>query len=363
MSCLVPVAQVAGRRVATVESLGRPERLGPLQEAFLAEGAAQCGICTPGMLMTASAYLRRGGRADDGAIRRELAGNLCRCTGYQHIVRAVQKAARRGSAHRTTPTGEEAGAARAGAASGEPGLRGDAEAATLLRPRTPAEAVRLFDRAQGRAPDRGRHRPDGGVERGRPRGPHVPRPLAAAGVVGHPPGEGRPGHRLARHAHGPAAAPARAPPLPAAGRGLRHRRRRPDPEPRHDRRQRRERLAGGRHVPAARRLRGHGRRRVDARPARDPVPRVLHRPQAHLPGAGRARRGGADPAPGAPAEARDVPQGRHARRPGDLQDRGRGPAVAESATGRSRSCASPSAAWPPPCAGSAAPRPSSTASA
>jgi aerobic-type carbon monoxide dehydrogenase small subunit (CoxS/CutS family) len=96
VSCLVPVAQVAGRRVKTVESLGRPDRLGSLQEAFLAEGAAQCGICTPGMLMTATAYLQRGGRADDGAIRRELAGNLCRCTGYQHIVSAVQKAARRG---------------------------------------------------------------------------------------------------------------------------------------------------------------------------------------------------------------------------------------------------------------------------
>ena len=100
VSCLIPIAQVAGRRVATVESLGRPDRLGTLQEAFLAEGAAQCGICTPGMLMTAAAYLRRGGRADDGAIRRELAGNLCRCTGYQHIVSAVQKAARRGSAGR-----------------------------------------------------------------------------------------------------------------------------------------------------------------------------------------------------------------------------------------------------------------------
>jgi carbon-monoxide dehydrogenase small subunit len=96
VSCLVPVAQVAGRRVATVESLGRPDRLSPLQEAFLAEGAAQCGICTPGMLMTASAYLHGGGGADDAAIRRALAGNLCRCTGYQHIVRAVQKAARGG---------------------------------------------------------------------------------------------------------------------------------------------------------------------------------------------------------------------------------------------------------------------------
>ena len=95
VSCLVPVAQVAGRRVTTVESLGRPGRLSPLQEAFLAEGAAQCGICTPGMLMTASAYLRQGGLPSAAAIRRELAGNLCRCTGYQHIVRAVQKAAQR----------------------------------------------------------------------------------------------------------------------------------------------------------------------------------------------------------------------------------------------------------------------------
>jgi carbon-monoxide dehydrogenase small subunit len=94
VSCLVPVAQAAGRRVKTVESLGRPDRLSPLQEAFLAEGAAQCGICTPGMLMTSSAYLANGGRPDAAAIRRELAGNLCRCTGYQHIVKAVQKAAR-----------------------------------------------------------------------------------------------------------------------------------------------------------------------------------------------------------------------------------------------------------------------------
>ncbi len=94
VSCLVPVAQAAGRKVQTVESLGRPDRLGPLQEAFLAHGAAQCGICTPGMLMTATAYLAGGGLPDAQAIRRELAGNLCRCTGYQHIVEAVKKAAR-----------------------------------------------------------------------------------------------------------------------------------------------------------------------------------------------------------------------------------------------------------------------------
>ncbi len=93
-ACLIPVGQVAGRRVATVESLGRPERLAPLQEAFLESGAAQCGICTPGMLMAAAAHLRAGGRTSEAAIRTALAGNLCRCTGYAHIVRAVARAAR-----------------------------------------------------------------------------------------------------------------------------------------------------------------------------------------------------------------------------------------------------------------------------
>jgi carbon-monoxide dehydrogenase small subunit len=93
-SCLIPVGQVAGRRVQTVESLGRPEALGALQQAFLAEGGAQCGICTPGMLMTAWAYLRAGGSARPAAIRRQLAGNLCRCTGYQHIVKSVARALR-----------------------------------------------------------------------------------------------------------------------------------------------------------------------------------------------------------------------------------------------------------------------------
>ena len=91
-ACLVPIGQVAGRRVETVEALGRKDRLSPLQQAFLDHGAAQCGICTPGMLMSATAYLRAGGRADTGAIRRELAGNLCRCTGYTHIIDAVEQA-------------------------------------------------------------------------------------------------------------------------------------------------------------------------------------------------------------------------------------------------------------------------------
>jgi aerobic carbon-monoxide dehydrogenase small subunit len=93
-SCLVPVCQASGRRVETVESLGTPDRLNVLQEAFLAEGGAQCGICTPGMLMTAWSWVRGGGSAKPEAIRNVLAGNLCRCTGYQHIVNSVVRAVR-----------------------------------------------------------------------------------------------------------------------------------------------------------------------------------------------------------------------------------------------------------------------------
>ena len=89
VSCLIPVCQMDKRKVETVESLGEPESLNVLQEAFLIEGGAQCGICTPGFLMTAWAYVRQGGNDDPAAIRRVLAGNLCRCTGYQHIVRSV----------------------------------------------------------------------------------------------------------------------------------------------------------------------------------------------------------------------------------------------------------------------------------
>jgi carbon-monoxide dehydrogenase small subunit len=94
MSCLVPVCQVEGRRVETIESLGGLERLDPLQKALLEEGGAQCGICTPGMVMTAHAWVRRGGSSRPAAIREALAGNLCRCTGYQHIVDAVARVVR-----------------------------------------------------------------------------------------------------------------------------------------------------------------------------------------------------------------------------------------------------------------------------
>jgi carbon-monoxide dehydrogenase small subunit len=96
-SCLVPVCQADRSDVKTVEGLaGRsPEGLvlDSLQEAFLEAGGAQCGICTPGMLMAAHAYLDAGGTADEGAIREAIAGNLCRCTGYTKIIDAIAIAA------------------------------------------------------------------------------------------------------------------------------------------------------------------------------------------------------------------------------------------------------------------------------
>ena len=94
-SCLIPVCQAAGRKIETVESLGAPDKLSTLQSSFLQCGGAQCGICTPGMLMTARHHLKSGGKADDASIRTALAGNLCRCTGYQDIVKSVIDAAKK----------------------------------------------------------------------------------------------------------------------------------------------------------------------------------------------------------------------------------------------------------------------------
>jgi carbon-monoxide dehydrogenase small subunit len=94
-SCLVPVCQVEGSEVRTVEGLAPAggAALAPLQQAFLGAGGAQCGICTPGMLMAARAYLDDGGGSDEGAIREAIAGNLCRCTGYTKIIEAIAIAA------------------------------------------------------------------------------------------------------------------------------------------------------------------------------------------------------------------------------------------------------------------------------
>ncbi|MBI5208390.1 MAG: (2Fe-2S)-binding protein [Elusimicrobia bacterium] len=94
-SCLIPVAHVEGKRIETVESLASPNALSPLQKAFMEEAAAQCGMCSPGILLSSWAWVRSGGSDDPKAIRRHLAGNLCRCTGYQSIVEAVVKTVRK----------------------------------------------------------------------------------------------------------------------------------------------------------------------------------------------------------------------------------------------------------------------------
>ncbi|HEX5397397.1 MAG TPA: (2Fe-2S)-binding protein [Candidatus Limnocylindria bacterium] len=94
-SCLVPICQVDGASVITVEGLAREERLNALQAAFLETGGAQCGICTPGMLMAGEAFLASGAEPTDEHIREAIAGNLCRCTGYTKIIDAISLAAAR----------------------------------------------------------------------------------------------------------------------------------------------------------------------------------------------------------------------------------------------------------------------------
>jgi len=90
-SCLVPVIQAAGSDIRTIEGLAG-KKLHPLQEAFAETGGAQCGICTPGMILAACQLLERYPRPTDEQIREGLAGNLCRCTGYQKIFDAVRQA-------------------------------------------------------------------------------------------------------------------------------------------------------------------------------------------------------------------------------------------------------------------------------
>ncbi len=93
-SCLTPIERVAGRRVVTIEGLGRPQHLHPLQQAFIDAGAVQCGYCTPGMILSAAALLDREPDPSRAQIVEALEGNLCRCTGYLPIIRAVEAAAR-----------------------------------------------------------------------------------------------------------------------------------------------------------------------------------------------------------------------------------------------------------------------------
>ena len=91
-SCLVLGVEAEGKNIETVEGMATPEGLHPLQQAFLEEAALQCGICTPGFLVSAKALLDNEPKPSEDRIRHWLAGNLCRCTGYDKIVKAVKKA-------------------------------------------------------------------------------------------------------------------------------------------------------------------------------------------------------------------------------------------------------------------------------
>src|SRR5260370_42672388 len=97
-SCLVPVLQVAGCEIVTVEGLAENGKLHPLQQAFTETGGAQCGICTPGMILAACQLLKKKPNPTLDDIREGLSGNLCRCTGYMQIFDAVMEAARRNPA-------------------------------------------------------------------------------------------------------------------------------------------------------------------------------------------------------------------------------------------------------------------------
>ncbi|HEX3753629.1 MAG TPA: (2Fe-2S)-binding protein [Rhizomicrobium sp.] len=92
-SCTMFAAQAAGSSVTTIEGLAQDGKLHPVQEAFREHHGLQCGFCTPGMIMTAVDMIARGAASDRAAIRRELEGNICRCTGYHNIVSAIEAAA------------------------------------------------------------------------------------------------------------------------------------------------------------------------------------------------------------------------------------------------------------------------------
>ncbi len=89
-SCLILAPKVEGRRVETVEGLGSRESLHPLQKSFVENGAVQCGFCTPGMLMSAKALLEKNPKPTREEIKEAISGNLCRCTGYQQIMEAIE---------------------------------------------------------------------------------------------------------------------------------------------------------------------------------------------------------------------------------------------------------------------------------
>ncbi len=94
LSCVTPISMADGRVITTIEGLATGDKLHPVQEAFLAEGAMQCGYCTPGMILTAVALLEKNPNPTDEEIVTEMNGNICRCNGYIKILNAVRRAAK-----------------------------------------------------------------------------------------------------------------------------------------------------------------------------------------------------------------------------------------------------------------------------
>ena len=92
-SCRLPVQSAAGKRIVTIEGLAPNGTLHPVQQAFIDEGAMQCGYCVPGMILTATAFLKTNSNPDDAQINTAMNGNLCRCCGYTRIVAAIRRAA------------------------------------------------------------------------------------------------------------------------------------------------------------------------------------------------------------------------------------------------------------------------------
>jgi carbon-monoxide dehydrogenase small subunit len=94
-SCLVLALEANGKSITTIEGLASKEALDPIQDSFIRNGGVQCGFCTPGMILSAKALLRRNEKPTEMEIRKAIAGNLCRCTGYQKIVRSIQDVSER----------------------------------------------------------------------------------------------------------------------------------------------------------------------------------------------------------------------------------------------------------------------------
>jgi len=92
-SCLVLAAEVNGKNITTIEGLAKNGKLHPLQESFMEEGASQCGFCTPGMILSAKALLDKNPNPTEEEIKIAISGNLCRCTGYKKIIKAINSAA------------------------------------------------------------------------------------------------------------------------------------------------------------------------------------------------------------------------------------------------------------------------------